>query len=192
MHYSSVGTTISSSIPNQCALSYGGTATCLEFHSQPEQNACWTVYDGASPSVNTPDLIDTVADGNTYAIDGPIYLDNGDKVPVISEINARYEGTGGYSPAEGIDTNGDNSVDSWVVTLPVVQCQNPGDGCGTGTPQKVVGFVCFDIREIIVTPDKIIKGDFLCPSDPRCDGTGLGPGGTIPGALSAQYPVIVD
>jgi Flp pilus assembly protein TadG len=184
--------TISSSIPNECPLSYGGTATCLEFHSQPEQNACWTVFDGSSPSVSTPKLIDGVENGNTTEIDGPIYLDNGDKVPVIAEIKARFEGTGGYDPAEGIDTNGDSIVDSWVLTLPVVQCQNPGDGCATGSLQDVVAFVCFDLHEVIVTPDKIIKGDFLCPTDPRCDTTGLGPGGTVPGAISAQYPVIVD
>jgi hypothetical protein len=43
-----------------------------------------------------------------------------------------------------------------------------------------------------VTPDKIIKGTFLCPADPRCGTDGLGPGGTVPGAISAQYPVIVN
>ena len=56
-HYCS---TISTTIPNECPLSYGGTATCLEFHSQPEQNACWTTFDGSSPSINTPDLSNTV------------------------------------------------------------------------------------------------------------------------------------
>ena len=55
-----------------------------------------------------------------------------------------------------------------------------------------MAFICFDLHEVIVTPDKIIKGDFLCPTDPRCDTTGLGPGGSVPGAISAQYPVIVD
>lgn len=184
--------TINSSIPNPCPLSWGGTATCLEFHSTPEQNACWTVFDGESAAVSTPDLVDTVGNGNQSSIDGPIFLDNGDKVPVIREIRDRFEGRGSYNPGEGIDTNGDSIVDSWVVTLPVVQCQNPGDQCATGTTQDVVGFVCFDIHEVLVTPQKIIKGTFVCPTDPRCDTTGLGPGGTIPGAISAQYPVIVD
>lgn len=184
--------TITNSIPNACPLDAGGTATCLEFHSQPEQNACWTVFDGGSPSINTPDLIDNVSDGNTVDIDGPIYLDNGDKVPVITEIKNRFEGTGGYDPAEGTDTNGDGNVDSWVITLPVVECQQPGDGCGSGNAADVVGFICFDIHEIEATPGKIIRGTFLCPSDPRCDTGGLGPGGSIPGAISAQYPVLVD
>jgi hypothetical protein len=137
-------------------------------------------------------MIDIVEGGNPADISGPIYLDNGDKVPVIREIKHRFEGTGGYDPAEGIDTNGDTRVDSWVVTLPVVECQNPGDQCASGNTQDVVAFVCFDIHEILVTPEKIIKGSFVCPTDPRCDTTGLGPGGTVPGAISAQYPVIVD
>jgi hypothetical protein len=49
-----------------------------------------------------------------------------------------------------------------------------------------------DIREIIVTPDKLIKGDFICSTDPRCDTKGFGPGGTIAGSISADYPVIVN
>lgn len=183
--------TISSSPPNACPLASGATASCLEFHSTGEQNACWTQFDGAHPSINTADLLDIVEAGNSTEIDGPIYVDNGDKVPVIAEINDRFEGKGGYDPA-GTDTNGDGKVDSWVVTLPVVQCQNPGAQCGGGSPQTVVGFVCFDIHEVLVTPEKIIKGDFVCPTDPRCDTKGLGPGGTIPGAISAQYPVLVN
>lgn len=184
--------TITNGIPNACPLDAGGTASCLEFHSQPDQNACWTVFDGGSPSINTPDLLNNVSDGNTVEIDGPIYLDNGDKVPVISEIKDRFEGTGNYDPAEGTDTNGDGTVDSWVVTLPVVECQQPGDGCGSGNSANVVGFICFDIHEVESTPGKIIRGTFLCSTDPRCDTDGLGPGGTIPGAISAQYPVLVD
>lgn len=184
--------TISASIPNPCPLSYGGTATCLEFHSTPEQNACWTVFDGDSPAINTPDLNDLVETGNVTDIGGPIYVDNGTKTPVIREIRDRFEGRGGYSPGEGTDTDGDGTVDSWVVTLPVVECQNPGANCAGGSPADVVGFVCFDIQEILVTPDKIIKGRFVCANDPRCDTDGLGPGGIIPGAISAQYPVIVD
>ena len=49
-----------------------------------------------------------------------------------------------------------------------------------------------DIHEIIVTPDKIIKGDFICSTDSRCDTPGFGPGGIIPGSISADYPVIVN
>jgi hypothetical protein len=49
-----------------------------------------------------------------------------------------------------------------------------------------------DIREIIVTPDKIIKGDFICATDSRCDTPGAGPGGSIAGSISADYPVIVN
>jgi type II secretory pathway pseudopilin PulG len=184
--------TISNTIPNPCPLSAGGTATCLEFHSQGEQNACWTQFDGDSPSINTPELTDIVENGNSEDIEGDIYVDNGDKVPVIKEIRDRFEGRGGYDPAAGDDTNGDGIVDSWVVTLPVVECQNPGDGCAGGDPQEIKGFICFDIHEVLVTPEKIIKGSFVCPTDPRCDNSGLTPGGGLPGGISAQYPVIVN
>ena len=40
----------------------------------------------------------------------------------------------------------------------MVECQNPGDQCASGNPQQIVGFLCMDIREIVVTPDKLIKG----------------------------------
>jgi hypothetical protein len=49
-----------------------------------------------------------------------------------------------------------------------------------------------DIREVIVTPDKLIKGDFICSSDLRCDTTDFGPGGSLIGSISADYPVIVN
>ena len=110
---------------------------------------------------------------------------------MIGEIRDRFEGRGGYPPA-GVDTNSDGNVDSWVVVLPLVQCQNPGAHCSSGDPQNVVGFVCFDIHEVRTIRPSRIKGTFLCSSDPRCDGTGLGPGGSVPGGLSAQAPVIVD
>jgi hypothetical protein len=74
----------------------------------------------------------------------------------------------------------------------MIECQNPGDQCAGGDTPDIVGFLCMDIREIIVTPDKIIKGDFLCPTDSRCDMPGAGPGGTIAGSITADYPVIVN
>ena len=76
--------------------------------------------------------------------------------------------------------------------MAIIECQNPGDGCAGGDPQHIVGFLCMDIREIIVTPDKLIKGDFLCSTDSRCNMKGFGPGGTIAGTISADYPVLVN
>ena len=184
--------TVSQNPPNPCPLAAGGSASCLEFYSTPEQNACWTQFDGDHPSINTPDMVDIVEGGNPQTVEGPVYLDNGDKVPVIREIRDRFEGRSGYNPPAGTDTDSNGIVDSWVVVLPVVQCQNPGGHCAGGAPQQIVGFVCFDIHEVLVTPQKIIKGTFLCPNDPRCDGDGVGPGGSIPGGLSADFPVIVD
>ena len=74
----------------------------------------------------------------------------------------------------------------------MIECQNPGAGCAGGDTQDIVGFLCMDIHEVIVTPDKIIKGDFICSTDSRCDTPGLGPGGIIPGSISAAFPVIVN
>ncbi len=177
--------TVTNTIPNPCLLANGETTSCLEFFSTPVQNACWTVFDGTSPSVSVPGMTEIVENGNPDDIGNePIYLDNGTKTPVVQDIKDRFE-------AEGSDTNADGIVDSWVVSLPVVECQNPGDQCASGNTQQIVGFLCMDIREIIVTPDKLIKGDFICSTDPRCDKPGFGPGGELIGSISADYPVIV-
>jgi hypothetical protein len=177
---------ISNSPPNPCLLSNGETTSCLEFFSTPEQNACWTAFQTDSSAVSVPLMTDIIADGNPEEIGGdPIYLDNGTKTPVVQDIKDKFD-------ADGTDTNGDGIVDSWIVTLPIVECQNPGDQCATGNTQDIVGFLCMDIREVIVTPDKIIKGDFLCSTDPRCDMPGFGPGGPLIGTISADFPVIVN
>ena len=186
---------ITNNMPNPCYLEDGGTqVSCLEFHSTPEQNACWTEFDGHSPSINTPGMIDIIENGNEDPVGGePIYLDNGTKTPAIKDIKDRFLGLGDFAPdPAGTDTDGDGVIDSWVVVLPVVECQNPGDRCASGTPAEIKGFICFDIHEVIPTPDGLIKGDFVCPTDPRCDTAGFGPGGEIPGAISSAYPVIVD
>ena len=179
--------TVGDTVSNPCLLSDGVTSTsCLEFFSTPEQNACWTVFDGDHPAVSVPGMTDIVADGNPDTVGHvPIYLDNGTKTPVIQDIKDKFD-------AEGSDTDEDGVNDSWVVTLPVVECQNPGDQCAGGDTQRIIGFMCMDIREIIVTPDKIIKGDFLCSSDSRCSKAGFGPGGTLAGSFSADFPVIVN
>ena len=177
--------TVTDTVPNPCPLSYGGTSSCLEFFSTPEQNACWTLFDGDHPAISVPGMSDIVQNGNPEVIDGPIYLDNGTKTPVVQDVHDKFQ-------EMGSDTDGDGIVDSWFVTIPVVECQNPGDQCASGDVQEIVGFLCMNIREVVVTPDKLIKGDFVCSSDPRCDQEGLGPGGSLIGGLSAAYPVIVD
>jgi len=178
--------TISNTIPNPCPLSNGQMASCLEFYSTPEQNACWTGFSSDSSAVSVPVMDEIVANGNPDDVGTkPIFLDNGTKTPIVQDIKNKFD-------AEGSDTNGDGVVDSWVVSLPVVECQNPGDQCASGTPQQIVGFLCMDIHEIIVTPDKLIKGDFICATDPRCDMPGFGPGGSLVGSISADYPVIVN
>jgi hypothetical protein len=177
---------VSNAIPNPCPLASGEMTSCLEFHSTPEQNACWTAFKTDSASVSVPDMTEIVQNGNTTEVGGdPIYIDNGTKTPVVQDIQNRFE-------TEGTDTNGDGIVDSWVVGLPVIECQNPGDQCAGGDPQVIKGFICMDIREVVVNPYKIIKGDFICPTDPRCDMVGFGPGGTIAGSISSDYPVLVN
>ena len=177
---------VTNTVPNPCLLSNGETVSCLEFFSTPEQNACWTEFDGYHPSVSTPGMTEIVENGNSEEIGyEKVYIDNGTKTPVVQDIKDRFD-------VEGEDTDGDLIKDSWIVTLPMIECQNPGDQCSGGDTQEIVGFLCMDIREIIVTPDKLIKGDFLCPTDPRCDKPGFGPGGKIAGSIVADYPVIVN
>ena len=183
--------------PNPCLLSDGVTqVSCLEFFSTPEQNACWTEFDPQSPSVNSPGMIDIVNDSNPIEVGTePVYVDNGTKTPVVDIISQKFYGTGEYyGNPSGTDTDGDGVSDSWVVGLPVIACQNPGPHCASGDPQEIVGGVCFDINEVLVTPEKIIKGRFLCPGDPRYStdcGLGSGPGGGDFG-VRAQRPVLVD
>jgi hypothetical protein len=174
------------------------TVTCLEFHSTPEQNACWTAFDDQSPSVNTPDLIDIVEDGNPVDISTarPVYLDNGTKVPVIDEINDRFLGEGSYvGKTAGTDryapVHTPAQPDSWVVGLPVVECQTETH-CAGGI-SAIVGAVCFEIREILVTPEKIVKGRFLCETDPLFDECDIGLTGTggLDFGVRADLPVLV-
>jgi hypothetical protein len=193
--------TIASTV-NPCALAVpqtegANTVTCLEFHNPPEQNACWTQFDGDHSSVNTPDVLDIIETGYQEEVPGlfPIYVDTGTKTPLIDEIKQRMQGTGGYvGNAAGTDRylphTGVN--DSWVVGLPVIECQTD-DHCAGGTVADMVGFVCFEIREVLVTPDKLIKGRFLCPSDPLFAECPIGPTGTGGDdfGIRADFPVLV-
>jgi Flp pilus assembly protein TadG len=157
-------------IPNPCTLDQAqargeNTVSCLQFHNTAEQTACWTEFDGSASNVNTSDLVDIAIDGLPEGVDvyDSIYLDNGDKTPVVQIISDRFYGEGDFlgSP-EGSDTDGDGIIDSWVTGLPVVECQST-DHCAKGDPADLVGFVCMEIREVTVTPDKIIRAQFLCP-----------------------------
>jgi Flp pilus assembly protein TadG len=198
-------TTVSTNPPNSCSLEHpqlsgDNTVSCLEFHNTSEQNACWTAFDGQAPGVNTSDLVDIVHDGNEVQIstDEPIYVDNGDKTPVIGEISDRFLGEGAHlGNAQGTDRYANpvgqsSQPDSWVVALPVVECQSDTH-CAGGHPAQVVGAVCFEIREITVVPDKIIRGRFLCREDPlfeECD-LGLTRSGGLDFGIRADIPVLV-
>jgi Flp pilus assembly protein TadG len=194
--------TISSNPPNPCSLTApqagdSGPFSCLEFHSTNEQNACWTSFDGSSPSINTADLRDLVVSGapRTVSAGDHYYVDNGDKTPVIGTIDDRFQGAGSFvGNAEGVDRYAplDGIRDSWVLKLPVIECQSDTH-CSGGDPAGVVGFVCFELREIVVTPEKVIRGRFLCPSDPlynECDAGNATSGGLNFG-VRAEIPVLV-
>jgi len=187
--------------PNPCPLeggpNQGSLVTCMEFHSQPEQNVCWTNLSPTDRAVNVPSLLDIIEDGNPVAVGAePVWVDNGNKVPLIREISDRFHGGGNYSGnPSGTDIDGDGNSDSWLVPLPIFECQNPGNGCSRSAAQRIVGVACFDVQEVAVVPDQEIRGEFVCPDDPRFEdslcGAGFGPGGEIP-TIDAQYPVLVE
>jgi Flp pilus assembly protein TadG len=194
--------TVTNTPPHPCSLEDGTQVSCLEFHPTSEQNACWTEFDGQSPAINTPGMIDIIRNSNERTVgDEPVYVDNGTKTPVVDIIYEKFHRTGEFAGSDpqdpnagGTDLDGDGYSDTWVVGLPVVQCQDPGANCASGTPQQIVGAVCFDINEVLVNPKKIIKGRFLCPNDERyrddC-GSGSGPGGGDFG-VRAEQPVLVQ
>lgn len=178
----------------------GKMVTALEFSSSNGlQNACWTELDPVDSSINTPGLEDIIESGNPVPVGAdPIYVDNGTKNAVLQEIYNRFHDAGAYAndpDGGGSDTNNNGVNDSWVIPLPIVECQYPGDGCAGGSSQEIVGVACFDVQEVSAGSEKWIKGEFVCPGDPRWDDSkcsvGFGPGGDVP-TIDAQYPVLVD
>ena len=194
--------TVSSSPPNPCPLDEpqadGITSvSCLEFHNTDDQNACWTALDTGSPTVSARDLRNLVSDGNPTQISSSdaIYVDNGDKASVVMELNDKFYGESSYS-GQGSGTDRyepyDGRADSWVASLPVVACQDDAN-CATGSAAQLVGFVCFEIREIETAPLNLIRGRFLCESDPLFDECDLGRSttGGLDFGIRADVPVLV-
>jgi hypothetical protein len=196
-------TTISSNPPNPCPLANPQTdgvtqVSCLEFSATADQNACWSALDSDSASVSASDLRRIISDGNSTQLSSstPIYVDNGDKASVVREMNERFNGEASYTGrGSGEDRYApfDGIVDSWVVSMPVVECQD-GVNCATGSAAGVVGFVCFEIREIEISPMNLIRGRFLCESDPLFDECGLGrtTTGGLDFGIRADVPVLVQ
>jgi Flp pilus assembly protein TadG len=176
--------------PNECDLANpqdegANTVSCLEFSATGDQNACWTVFDDSSPSIGASAMIDIVESGNEFevSVGTKYYMDNGDKTPVIQEIADRFYGNPPYKEPAGSDIylpkHTPPQADSWVIKLPVIECQTD-DKCAGGEGAELRGFVCFEVREVVSTPDKIIRGRFLCPSEEiatECYSSGSGSGG---------------
>jgi hypothetical protein len=150
--------------PNPCALvrDPSKTVTCLDFAPTGAQNACWTAFGTEDPAVSSRDLTDIIESRNDSPVGpDPIFLDNGTKTTVVDRINDRFLGTGRFNgEPDGEDTDGDGVIDSWVVALPMVECQNPGDHCAQGSPAQVKGVVARH-QEVTVTPTRSSER-FLC------------------------------
>lgn len=178
-----------------CHLEDGTPATCLDFFSTGNQIACWTNLETDDPSVNTSDMSKIINDGNPFevSVGEDYYIDNGTKTPLVDDIYDRFHGQGKFAGNPGgKDLDADGMSESWVVTLPVIECQ-AGIDCAKGDPNELVGVVCFDIQEVVVTPDKRIKGRFLCKEDAAfkdCDPGLTGTGGKD-FDIRADFPVLV-
>ncbi len=154
---------------NPCLTSSGEMVSCLEFFATPAINACWSVFDGENPYVSMPRMHEIIEDGPITVDSSLVYLDNATRTPTVGAIWDRMmREISGEGPA-GTDRYPDvPGIDSWVVRLPIVECQNPGDRCAANSPKEITGALCFEIREIVVAPERIIKGRFLCPErDPE-------------------------
>ena len=189
--------------PNPCSLvipqSGDGQVSCLQFHASGQQNACWTEFGHAS-SVSSAGMKSIIDAGTLFKVFSgeDYYVDSGVKTSVLDAIQDRFMGNAEYSgnPA-GVDryppVHTPPVSDSWVVMLPVIECQT-GIGCSGGSETEVVGFACFEVREVAGAPQKVIRGRFLCPSDPlfeECDtGNQCSGGGNY--GIRADIPVLVQ
>jgi Flp pilus assembly protein TadG len=171
--------------PAQCSLERAQSDTngilCGEFSNTADQNMCWTAFDGSNSAVPPPDLKRIVDDGNAGDAQAgdPVYVDNGDKTTVVDYIRDKMYGCGQFTndgPA-GSDEYGSGFPDSWVRKLPVVECQDENHCSHASTP-KILGGVCFEIREVIAPgpfcanapatgTSRWIKGRALCPNSPN-------------------------
>jgi hypothetical protein len=156
------------------ATTGAGDFTCLDFSPTMTQNACWTDF-GDDPSVNNPSLQDVVDNGNPDDVvaGDEVNLDNGDKTSTQKYIREKMLGEGAYTgnPAgenRYPDLPGNQPIDSWVVKLPVVECQDLAH-CAGPDNFKILGGVCFQIREVTGPSPRLVKGRFLCPADPDPD-----------------------
>jgi hypothetical protein len=179
--------------PNACPLKWmqgSKDVTCLDFSPTTTQNACWTGFDGYSSGISNSDLQDIIDRGNPGDVEvgDEVYLDNGAKTDTLMYLRDKFYGCKGNgkdcgkpgSPqAAGTDRYGPNpphgpgvppapDIDSWVVKLPVFECQR-GAHCSGGGAMKINGGACFEIREILAPAGdyddsaSLIKGRFLCP-----------------------------
>jgi Flp pilus assembly protein TadG len=192
---------------------------CGDFQNTTNQDICWTAFSNTDPSINKSAIQSIVDAGQAptgITAGTAVYLDNGDKTSSLSYLRDKMYGCGSFKTPAGVESYGEGyAADSWVVKLPVVQCQNTNH-CAGGTPMTITGGVCFEIREIVNPApgkgcnapvnggDKIIRGRALCPNSsnatvrqlyhdhclPPASAPESGPGGCNFG-LRAQIPVLV-
>ena len=95
-------------------------------------------------------------------------------------------------PGEGVDTNSDGIVDSWVVVLPVVAMPEPGRQLrGRRSPDRR-GLRLLRHPRGPGDSGEDHQGNLPVPDRSSLRRQRARAGGTVPGALSATYPVLVD
>lgn len=122
----------------------------IAFHSEGEENAEWTSFfswPANNPNVNA--YVSGTAEIPALAAGDEINMINGNlSNNTWNNLQARFE-------AEGADTDGDGSTDSWQVMLPVIN--NTGSNTGT-----VAGFASVVISEVRGAPNKDIIATLQC------------------------------
>jgi putative Flp pilus-assembly TadE/G-like protein len=153
------------------ALDGGDGPNCgesVEFHSEGNENSEWTTFFTAP--ANDPSIMDYV-DGSLSI---PA-LGVGDEINVTNGVlsNNVFNNLANRFESEGTDSNGDGSIDQWLVIVPVI-----AGGSGGANTANIAGFAHLVITQVRPAPYKDLVATLQCGMVIPASSTGGGDYGT--------------